>query len=72
MEQTLPATFSLLEIEGNLTLSILKKAENRPGYILRLYNGLLEKDGHATIKFNQTIKVAEKVDLKEKQRNRCQ
>ena len=66
VEQTLPATFSLLEIEGNLTLSILKKAENRPGYILRLYNGLLEKDGHATIKFNQTIKVAEKVDLKEK------
>lgn len=66
VEQTLPPSFSLLEIEGNLTLSVLKKAENRPGYILRLYNGLLEKDGHATIKFNQTIKVAEKVDLKEK------
>lgn len=66
VEKTLSPSFSLFEIEGNLTLSVLKKAEDRLGYILRLYNGLLEKDGHATIKFNQTIKVAEKVDLKEK------
>lgn len=66
MEQTLPASFSLLSITGNLTLSVLKKAEDRPGYILRLYNGLLEEEGRAAITFKHPIKTAEKVDLKEK------
>lgn len=66
VEQTLPASFSLLSITGNLTLSVLKKAEDRPGYILRLYNGLLEEDGRAVITFKHPIKIAEKVDLKEK------
>lgn len=66
VEQTLPASFSLLSITGNLTLSVLKKAENRPGYILRLYNGLLEEEGRAAISFKHPIKTAEKVDLKEK------
>jgi len=64
--QTLPASYSLLKIKGNLTLSALKKAEERPGYILRLYNGLVRGTGHAAITFNHPIKVAEKVDLKEK------
>ena len=66
VEQTLPASFSLLSITGNLTLSVLKKAEDRPGYILRLYNGLLEEEGRAAITFKHPIKTAEKVDLKEK------
>ena len=66
VEQTLPASFSLLSITGNLTLSVLKKAEDRPGYILRLYNGLLEEEGRAAISFKHPIKTAEKVDLKEK------
>ncbi|MFQ7233263.1 MAG: mannosylglycerate hydrolase [Enterococcus hulanensis] len=66
VEQTLPASFSLLSITGNLTLSVLKKAEDRPGYILRLYNGLLEEKGRAAITFKHPIKTAEKVDLKEK------
>lgn len=66
VEQTLPASFSLLSITGNLTLSVLKKAEDRPGYILRLYNGLLEEEGRAVISFKHSIKTAEKVDLKEK------
>ena len=66
VEQTLPASFSLLSITGNLTLSVLKKAEDRPGYILRLYNGLLEEEGRAVITFKHPIKIAEKVDLKEK------
>ncbi|EOI53503.1 mannosylglycerate hydrolase [Enterococcus gilvus] len=66
VEKHLPATFSLLNIEGNLTLSVLKKAEDRPGYILRLYNGALETEGYATITFNHHIQTAEKVDLKEK------
>ncbi|WP_251865656.1 mannosylglycerate hydrolase [Enterococcus malodoratus] len=65
VEKTLPANFSLFEIEGNLTLSVLKKAEDRPGYILRLYNGLLKENGRAKITFNHAIKAAEKVDLKE-------
>lgn len=66
VEPTLPAEFSFFEITGNLTLSVLKKAEDRPGYIIRLYNGLLIEDGHATITFKHEIKIAEKVDLKEK------
>ncbi|MBO0457051.1 mannosylglycerate hydrolase [Enterococcus hulanensis] len=66
VEQTLPASFSLLSITGNLTLSVLKKAEDRPGYILRLYNGLLEEEGRAVITFKHPIQIAEKVDLKEK------
>lgn len=66
VEQTLPASFSLLSITGNLTLSVLKKAEDRPGYILRLYNGLFEEEGRAAISFKHPIKTAEKVDLKEK------
>lgn len=66
VEQTLPASFNLLSITGNLTLSVLKKAEDRPGYILRLYNGLLEEEGRAAISFKHPIKTAEKVDLKEK------
>lgn len=66
VEQTLPASFSLLSITGNLTMSVLKKAEDRPGYILRLYNGLLEEEGRAAITFKHQIKTAEKVDLKEK------
>ncbi|MGP5429096.1 mannosylglycerate hydrolase [Enterococcus malodoratus] len=65
VEKTLPANFSHFEIEGNLTLSVLKKAEDRPGYILRLYNGLLKENGRAKITFNHAIKAAEKVDLKE-------
>lgn len=48
-----------------MTLSVLKKAEDRPGYILRLYNGLLKENGRAKITFNHAIKAAEKVDLKE-------
>ena len=32
----LPTHYSLFEIKGDLTLSIVKKAENRPGYIIRL------------------------------------
>ncbi|MGM0165578.1 mannosylglycerate hydrolase [Enterococcus sp. AZ135] len=64
--QTLPASFSLFTIDGNLTLSILKKAEDRSGYILRLYNGRLREEGRATITFHHSIKMAEKVDLKEK------
>ncbi|MCO5533050.1 mannosylglycerate hydrolase [Enterococcus faecium] len=65
VEPTLPANFSLFEINGNLTLSVLKKAEDRPGYILRLYNGLLDEGGHATITFNHPVNVVETVDLKE-------
>ena len=44
----------------------MKKAEDRPGYIIRLYNGLLIEEGYATITFKHEIKIAEKVDLKEK------
>ncbi|HGD7092168.1 TPA: mannosylglycerate hydrolase [Enterococcus faecium] len=66
VEPTLPAEFSLFEITGNLTLSVLKKAEDRPGYIIRLYNGLFIEEGYATITFKHEIKIAEKVDLKEK------
>ena len=65
VEPTLPANFSLFEINGNLTLSVLKKAEDRPGYIFRLYNGLLDECGHATITFNHPVNVVETVDLKE-------
>lgn len=61
----MPTNFSLFEINGNLTLSVLKKAEERSGYILRLYNGLLDEVGHATITFNHPVNVVETVNLKE-------
>lgn len=65
VEKVLPASFSLFEIKGSLTLSVLKKSEDRPGYIIRLYNGQLKEDGRATITFNHNVKLVEQVDLKE-------
>lgn len=63
--QTLPTSFSLAEITGDLTLSVVKKAENRDGSIVRLYNGHLKEDAQASLHFNHPIKKVETVNLKE-------
>ncbi|MGM0215999.1 mannosylglycerate hydrolase [Enterococcus sp. AZ109] len=63
--QILPTSFSLAEVTGDLTLSVVKKAEDREGYILRLYNGHLKEEVKAAIYFNHSVKKVEKVTLKE-------
>lgn len=65
VDKTLPVTFSMLETSGDLILSVIKKAEERPGYILRFYNGKYKQISHSTIKFKHKIKLAEKVNLQE-------
>lgn len=63
--RTLPTSYNLVEIEGDLTLSVVKKAETRKGYIIRLYNGHLKQEGQATIHFKTEVKKVEQVNLKE-------
>lgn len=61
----LPTSYSLLTTEGQLILSVIKKAEERPGIILRFYNGNLQLNQSETIQFNQPVSLVEKVNLKE-------
>ncbi|MGO2064763.1 MAG: glycoside hydrolase family 38 C-terminal domain-containing protein [Latilactobacillus curvatus] len=56
---------SLFKTNGHLTLSVIKKAEERPGMIVRLYNGHVDDELDDTIMFEKTITKAELVDLKE-------
>lgn len=63
--RTLPTNYSLAEVAGDLTLSVVKKAETRKGYIIRLYNGYLKEDCQASIHFKQEVKKVEQVNLKE-------
>ncbi|EOH93709.1 glycosyl hydrolase-related protein [Enterococcus pallens] len=63
--RTLPTNYSLAEVAGDLTLSVVKKAETRKGYIIRLYNGRLKEDCQASIHFKQEVKKVEQVNLKE-------
>lgn len=64
----LPTHYSLFEIKGDLTLSIVKKAENRPGYIIRLYNGHVSETLNTEVVFNHPVQLVEQVNLKEKRK----
>ena len=63
--KTLPTSYSLFATEGEFILSVIKKAEERPGMILRFYNGNLQKNQSEIIQFNQPISLVETVDLNE-------
>lgn len=63
--KTLPPSYCLLATEGELILSVIKKAEERPGVILRFYNGNLQLNQSETVQFNQPVSLVEKVNLKE-------
>lgn len=56
--------YSLFETDNKLTLSTVKKAEQRKGYIIRLYNGKFS-EVEDKIHFKKSPKVVELVDLKE-------
>lgn len=61
----LPQSDSVISTSGNLILSTIKKADERPGWVIRLFNG-----GFAAVEdslfFKQPVKYAELVDLREK------
>ncbi|MGG5319009.1 mannosylglycerate hydrolase [Enterococcus sp. AZ072] len=63
--KTLAASYSMAEVVGDLTLSVVKKAEKREGCIIRLYNGKLKETCHAAIQFKQEVQKVELVNLKE-------
>ncbi|WEV37644.1 glycoside hydrolase family 38 C-terminal domain-containing protein [Lactobacillus sp. ESL0677] len=56
--------FSLFEIKGELTVSTIEKAQNRPGYAIRLFNSTYH-DVLEQIKFKKQLKVVQLVNLKE-------
>lgn len=51
--------------ENKLVVSAIKKAEDKDGYIIRLYNGQFHEEESDTLVFTQNIKKAYYVDLKE-------
>ena len=63
--KTLPISYGLFETTGNLVLSVVKKAEEREGIIIRLYNGNMQKVLSEKLTFFRDVKCAELVDLKE-------
>ncbi|AYW46584.1 mannosylglycerate hydrolase [Tetragenococcus koreensis] len=65
VEQQFAKGFSLFESTDHLTLSLVKKAEQRAGYIMRYYNGHLYESLPEKIFFNVPVQYAELVNLKE-------
>lgn len=61
-----PAMGSLMTVEGDLTLSAIKKAEDGNGIIVRLFNGEYEGDAAATLTFAGSVANAYEVDLRER------
>lgn len=56
---------SLFSMDGGLTVSAIKPAEERPGMVIRLYNGFDRKDVGATLCFARKVTFATYVDLRE-------
>lgn len=52
-------------MDGGLTVSAIKPAEERPGMVIRLYNGFDRKDVGATLCFARKVTFATYVDLRE-------
>lgn len=65
VEGTKEDSYSLFSTENKLVVSAIKKAEDKDGYIIRLYNGQFHKEESDTLVFTQNIKKAYYVDLKE-------
>lgn len=65
VSKTLKPFYSLFSRNGDSVLSIVKKAEKRPGYILRFYNGNYKQISKGKIEFAKQPMVVEFVDLKE-------
>jgi len=61
----LPMEYSMLNTQGNLTLSTLKKADMKSGYIARFYNSGLKNEIDDVIEFSDTPSRVYLVDLKE-------
>lgn len=61
----LPEVYSLFELSGQLVISAFKKAEGKDGYILRLYQPLLENYSSDIIHFKSEIKNVYYVNLLE-------
>lgn len=62
---TLPNSISLLDTNGNLVLSSLKKANHRSGYVIRLYNAESVGNLDDVITFHKRPLRVELIDLKE-------
>lgn len=68
IEGTNPSRCSLLETEGNLVVSAIKKAEDGEGYIIRLFNGKNHKNLSDRLHFHFDIKEAYYTNLKEEKK----
>ncbi|HEL1640140.1 TPA: mannosylglycerate hydrolase [Streptococcus suis] len=65
VRKTLDTVSELFRLNNDGILSVVKKAEKRPGYIIRLYNGQYNQDISPEIAFNKIPSVVEIVNLKE-------
>ncbi|MBP2100148.1 mannosylglycerate hydrolase [Enterococcus rivorum] len=61
----LPVSYSLFEMQGEMTLSVVKKAESQAGYIIRVYNGHMKEKLDEVIRFKHPVKIVKEVNLKE-------
>jgi len=55
----------MLSMEGNLTVSAIKNAEDQEGMIIRLYNGMYKENASGKLIFTKPIKNAYVTNLKE-------
>lgn len=65
VERNLPENYCIFELEGDGILSLVKKAEERNGYILRFYNGDYKIANNLKLNFKKISKIIEIVNLKE-------
>lgn len=68
VEQRLPDKYELFKSDSNLVYSLLKKAEQRDGYIARFYNGQENSQLDFNIIFTHKISKVELVNLKEEKK----
>lgn len=64
-EATNDNSLSMLRMEGNLTVSSIKNAEDQDGMIIRLYNGMYKENANGKLIFTKRIKNAYVTNLKE-------
>lgn len=69
VSKDLSTKYSLLKTDNRLIMSVIKKSEEREGYIIRLYNGLLHNEVDDWITFNKNVKKAEYVNLLEEKKS---
>ena len=64
-EATNDNNLTMLSMEGNLTVSAIKNAEDQEGMIIRLYNGMYKENASGKLIFTKPIKNAYVTNLKE-------